>query len=47
MGSGIQAADTYKLQNESTIYGILVSCVVLMEAIFPCFNLKPDDRKPA
>ena len=30
--------------NESTIYVFPVSCLVLMEAIFPCFNLKPDDR---
>ena len=28
---------------ESTIHIIFVACVVLMEAIFPCFNLKPDD----
>ena len=35
---------SYMLQiNESTIYRIFVACVVLMEAIFPCFNLKPDD----
>ena len=28
---------------ESTIHIIFVVCVVLIEAIFPCFNLKPDD----
>ena len=27
----------------STIHNILVACVVLMEAMLPCFNLKPDD----
>ena len=29
--------------HESTIQIILVACVILMEAMFPCFNLKPDD----
>ena len=29
--------------HESTIHRIFVACVVLMEAIFPCFNLRPDD----
>ena len=34
----------YKLQiHESTIHRIIVARVVLMEAILPCFNLKPDD----
>ena len=28
---------------QSTIHRIFVVCAVLMEAIFPCFNLKPDD----
>ena len=28
---------------ENTIHRFFVACVVLMEAIFPCFNLKPDD----
>ena len=29
--------------HESTIHKIFVACVVLMEAIFPCFSLKPDE----
>ena len=29
--------------HESTIHRIFVACVVLVETIFPCFNLKPDD----
>ena len=29
--------------HESTIHRIFVVCVVLIEAMFPCFNLKPDD----
>ena len=33
--------------HESTIHRIFVACVVFMEAIFPCFNLKPDDSNPA
>ena len=38
------AIGTYILQShESTIRKIFVVCVVLMEAIFPCFNLNPDD----
>ena len=28
--------------HDSTIHRIFVPCVVLMEAIFPCFNLKHD-----
>ena len=37
---------TYMLQiHESTIHIILATCVVLMEAMFPCFNLKPDEVK--
>ena len=28
---------------ESTIHSISVACIVLIEAIFSCFNLKPDD----
>ena len=27
---------------QSTVHRILMACVVLMEAIFPCFNFKPD-----
>ena len=35
---------TYRLQiHESTIHRFSVACTVLMEAIFPCFILKPDD----
>ena len=34
----------YMLQiHESTIHITFVACTVLMEAIFPCFNIKPDD----
>ena len=33
----------HKHCHESIINKIFVTCVVLMEAIFPCFNLKPDD----
>ena len=34
----------YMLQiHESTIHRIFVACAVLMEAMLPCFNLKPDD----
>ena len=34
----------YMLQiYESTIRRLFVACVVLMEAMFPCFNLKSDD----
>ena len=29
--------------HESIIHIIFVACVVLMEAILTCFNLKPDD----
>ena len=29
--------------HESTIHRIFAVCLVLMEAIFLCFNLKPDD----
>ena len=29
--------------HESTIHIFFVACAVLMEAIFPCFNLTPDD----
>ena len=29
--------------HESTIQIITVACLVLMEAMFPCFNLKPDN----
>ena len=29
--------------HKRAIYRIFVTCVVLMKAIFPCFNLKPDD----
>ena len=29
--------------HESTIHRIFVAGVVLMEAIFPCFNFQPDD----
>ena len=29
--------------HESAIHRTFVACVVSMEAIFPCFNLKPDD----
>ena len=32
----------YKLMG-STVNRIFVACVVLVEAISPCFNLKPDD----
>ena len=28
---------------ESSIDKIFVTCVILMEAMFQCFNLKPDD----
>ena len=34
----------YMLQShENTIHRIFVACAVLMEAMFPRFNLKPDD----
>ena len=34
----------YMLQiHESTIHITFVACIVLMEAIFPCFNIKPDN----
>ena len=29
--------------HKSAIRRILVACVVLIEAIFPCYNLKSDD----
>ena len=29
--------------HESTIHRIFAVCVVLVEAMFPCFNVKPDD----
>ena len=29
--------------HESAIHRIFVACVVLMEAMLPCFNLKSDD----
>ena len=29
--------------HESTIHIVFVACVVLMEGMFLCFNLKPDD----
>ena len=31
----------YKI-NESTLHRIFVACVVLMEAILPCLNLRPN-----
>ena len=38
------AIGTYILQShESTIRKIFVVSVVLMEAVFPCFNLNPND----
>ena len=41
-------AMTYMLQiHESTIHIIFATCVVLMAAMFPCFNLKPDEVKLA
>ena len=33
--------------HEITIHIIFVACVVLMEATFLCFNLKPDDSNLA
>ena len=32
--------------HESTTHINYVAYVVLMEAMFPCFNLKPDDLQP-
>ena len=29
--------------HEKTIYRVFVARVILMETIFPCFNLKPDE----
>ena len=29
--------------NKSTAHRIFVACIALMEAILPCFDLKPDD----
>ena len=29
--------------HESTVHIVFVACVVLMETIFSCFNLKTDD----
>ena len=29
--------------HESVIHRMFLPCVVLMEAIFPCFNLRPDN----
>ena len=33
--------------HESTIHRIFAACIILMGAIFPCVNLKPDDCKLA
>ena len=43
--NGIMLHTCYKF--ESTIHINFVACVALMESIFPCFNLKPDDCNPA